>query len=86
MTKTEMNQNLCAVLTALRETPFLGAPESTIYLAMGCDNDRYTQVLAVLKTANLVEVRFGLVELTDDGRTMADKIAEFNKQQATAAA
>lgn len=75
MTKNELNAKLCAVLTTLAETPQI--PESTLYLAMGCDMEVWNTVKAVLVKGNLATFHGFQAYLTDAGYAMAKKVNAF---------
>lgn len=75
-TRTEINRDLSAVLTALREAD-TDAAETMFYLAMDSDIDRWTQVREILKLGGLVEVKANRVSLTEKGKTVADKALAF---------
>ena len=77
MTKTEVNQYLCAVLTTLGEVPF--APESSIYLALGCDREKFAAIKALLIGSGLATSSGASMSITPAGHAMAAKINEVMK-------
>ena len=78
MTHNEINQYLCAILTTLMETPQI--PESTLYVAMGCDMDKWNTVKAILVKGNLATFHGFHAYLTDAGYAMAKKVNAFASQ------
>jgi hypothetical protein len=75
MTKNELNKNLCAVLTTLDEC--IPIPESTLYMALGCDMDKWNTVKAVLVNGKLATCFGYSVQITPAGHAMAKKINDF---------
>jgi hypothetical protein len=73
MTRNEINQYLCAILTTLRELD-TDAAESTIYLAMGMDLPKYEQIRDIAIAAKLIVVQSHRISLTEAGKEMADRI------------
>lgn len=75
MTRNELNAKLCAVITTLDEVPY--APESTLYLGMGCDMATWETVRSVLVAGNLATIENNAVTITPAGHAMAAKINAF---------
>mgnify|MGYP001488244356 CR=1 FL=1 len=76
MTKTELNQMLCAVLTTLDEVEY--APESSIYLALEIDLGKFDEVKNMLTSAGLVKSYGNAMSITPAGRAMVVQINEFS--------
>ena len=76
MTKTELNQMLCAVLTTLDEIEY--APESSIYLALGCNTADFSQIKALLIGNGLATSSYSAMSITPAGRAMVVRINEFS--------
>ena len=71
MTRKELNVFLAAVLTTANDIQ--PCPESSIYLALGCDIDEWQTVKGLLLSAELATFRGYSVTLTDKGRVLAEK-------------
>ncbi len=72
MTKSEINQYLCAIITTLAEVPY--SPESTLYLAIGGDLDKWNTLKALLINSGLMTCSGFSCTLTITGHAMAAKI------------
>jgi len=70
MTKQELYAYIAAILTTLLETD-APAPESSLYLAMAMDLQRYELVRDLMVQLKLVTVQSYTVRLTDKGRETA---------------
>lgn len=68
----EMLTVVAALLTTLAECD--GCPESTLYMAVGCNITICQQVIAVLLHSDLINVKGHWVTLTDKGKATAAKI------------
>jgi hypothetical protein len=76
MTRTELNQKLCAVITTLAETKT--APESILYLGIGGDLGEWDVVKNVMVAGKLVDVLAGhVMSITPAGIALAAKINAF---------
>ena len=76
MTRNELNQKLAAVLCTLAEVEY--APESSIYLALGCDLDDFEIVKNTLTSAGLAKSYGNAMSITPAGRAMVVQINEFS--------
>jgi hypothetical protein len=65
--------DVAATLTTLAETG--GGPESHVYLAMGCDLDRWYRAKTVLLRAGWATESANWIELTDAGKAKAALVA-----------
>ena len=72
MTRNELNARLAAVLTTLAELN-TDAAESTIYLALGMDIEKYTVIKSIMTAGDLATVRGNRIALTAKGREIAMK-------------
>lgn len=72
MTRDELNKYLCAIITTLAEVP--NAPESTLYMAVGMNMEKWNLIKQVLVTGNLATFHGYQVTLTAAGHAMAAKI------------
>ena len=74
MTKQEIMLYVAATVATLAETD--GGPESSLYLALGGDIQKWNGIKGILTSSGLIEVdRSYWVKLTDAGRDLAAKIA-----------
>ena len=71
MTKQEVYAITAAILTTLLEVHPNPAPESSIYLAMGMDINKYGLFRDLLTGNKLVEVKHHGMTLTDKGLELA---------------
>lgn len=76
MTKAEVYATVAAVLTTLLEVHPDGAPETSIYMALGCDMAKYEAIRNLLVGSGLIEVKHNLVSLTDKGMETARECNE----------
>ena len=72
MDRTEINRFLSAILTTLLETG--SAIESTIYLALEMDMNRYSTLRVILVSGGLATVQSNVIRLTAKGKDLAEKI------------
>lgn len=77
MSRNELNGYLAAILTTLAEVDIAysikGASESSLYIALGMDMERWEIVKGVLVGAQLVTIKSHYVQLTAKGQDMASK-------------
>ena len=73
MSRNDVNAALCAILTTLREVGE-PAPESSIYMALGMDIDKYHALRTIMLNCKLVSLSSHALSLTPEGVAMADKI------------
>lgn len=87
MTKNEIMTLVAAILTTLEEVGTDSA-ESTIYMALGMDLQKYEQIRGLLLTSKLVTVKCHRIALTAAGKETAQKcnaVLAENKAKQTAA-
>ena len=73
MTRNELNQKLCAVITTLNEVEF--APEVSLYLGLGSNLEQWKVVKNVLMLGRLaIENGDYSLSITSAGRQMAAEI------------
>ena len=72
MDKNELLTRIAAILTTLDETK--GSPESMLYIFMGMDMDKWSQVRNILIDADLVQIKSHYVTLTPKGKETAQKL------------
>ena len=78
MTKTEINQILCAVLTTMDEVESM--QENAIYFACDCNMETFTTIKYLLVSNGLATTSsLYTMSITPAGREMAAKINEFAK-------
>ena len=82
MTRDDINKYLAAILTTLADvTGPVG--ESTIYIALGCDLGKWTQLRSIMLGAGLIRTSDAWgIELTAAGRVLAEKITAIVEKQA----
>jgi hypothetical protein len=68
---------LIAILETLNETD--GGPESSIYLAMGCDMSAWEVYRGILVAADWVSIAHHWVSLTDKGRALCADLTTARK-------
>lgn len=74
MTANELMTAIAAVLTTAAELKAGTAfPESTAYIALGCDMDKWHTVRGTLENAGLITVKGYALSLTAKGRDLAEK-------------
>jgi len=71
MSKKEVYATVAAILTTLLETD-APAPESSIYLAMGMDMEKYEAIRSLMVALELITVQSYTIRLTDKGRKTAE--------------
>ncbi len=79
MTTREINVMLCAVLSTLLAIDGHWSPETPIYLALGCDFEKYSLLKQMLCTAGLCTAQSDTLTLTEKGIELARKVDEFAK-------
>ena len=72
MTRKELTAFIAAILTTLADMD-TDCSESTCYIAVGMDMERWQAVRDLIVTAGLVTIKGYRVALTDAGRALADK-------------
>lgn len=72
MDKNNVLAIIAAIICTLAETN--GAPESTLYMFVGMDMDKWELIRRILVEAKLVTISGHYVRLTADGKEKADKI------------
>lgn len=72
MSKNELLKYIAAIVTTVAETEI--APESSVYMALGMDMEKYQIVRNVMVGAKLITVSGNAIRLTDAGKEMADKV------------
>jgi hypothetical protein len=72
MTKREVLSLVAAIICTLAETN--GAPESTLYMFVNMDMDKWTTLKTIMIEAKLITISGHYVRLTEQGRSTADKI------------
>ncbi len=81
ITREELNRALCAIITTLDEVDY--GPESTLYLGIGRDPEKWNRVKEVLVIGDLATFSEDhTVRLTPKGRAMAAKINAVMNTQA----
>jgi hypothetical protein len=80
MSKNQMNSYLCAVLSTLLAMEGHSAPETPIYMALGCDMGVFGLVKQTLCTAGLCTSEAHTLTLTDNGVSMAKQVDAFAAQ------
>lgn len=83
LNRRDINVLLCAILTTLNECDFEGCPESSLYLLVDSDIEKWQQLRTILVNGKLVDIRNHFVSLTAKGCEMAQRITETinaNKQ------
>ena len=75
MTRDELNKYLSAIITTLDEC--IPIPESTLYMAMGCDMDKWNTVKAILIKGKLATFYGYSAQITPAGHAMAKEINAF---------
>lgn len=72
MNRNELNSHLAAILTTL-DAINAPAPETSFYLALNFDINKWTMLRGILLQGELVTIDSHLVSLTPKGKTIADK-------------
>lgn len=82
MDRNQLNIYLCAVLTTLADVDF--APETTVYLALGCDFGAWQTVKTCLLAGGLATAQDSTLKITAEGRAVAARVNALVKQTAAA--
>lgn len=72
MDRNELNKILCAILSTLSEVEY--APETSLYLGLGSDYQKWQGVKGLLIGAGLATCTSYQVRLTTAGKEMAAKV------------
>lgn len=72
MDKNKLTALVAAIICTLAETN--GAPESTLYIFVGMDMDKWTTLRHILIEAKFVTISNHFVKLTEQGKSVADRI------------
>jgi len=72
MTPYELNKYLCAIITTLDEVPY--APESSLYIAMGMDMEKWGILKQVLIESDLATFHGYAAYITPAGKSLAAMI------------
>jgi len=72
MTRDELNKSLCAIITTLDEVPY--APESSLYIAMGMDMEKWNIVKQVLTESGVATFHGYAAYITPAGKSLAAMI------------
>jgi hypothetical protein len=76
--RNELNVLLAAVLTTLADVD--SAPETTLYLGLGCDMEKWSMIKMVILGGGLATCEGNLVKLTAKGAEMAGVINAIMKE------
>ena len=72
VTNNRLLAEVAAIVATLQETN--GAPESTLYMFLNMDMNRWSIVRSVLIEAKLISICAHYVTLTDEGQKVATKL------------
>jgi helix-turn-helix protein len=72
MDKKQVLTLVATIITTLAETN--GAPESTLYMFVGMDMDKWQVIRNILIDCKFVTISGHYVKLTEQGRATADKL------------
>lgn len=75
MTRDELNKTLCAVITTLDEVEY--SPESSLYLGLGMDMDKWNLIKQILIAGNLATIEYHRVTIAPAGKVLAARINSF---------
>jgi hypothetical protein len=78
MDKKELTVKLAAVISTLGDFPD-GAPESILYLGIGCDLSEWYFLKGTMVQSDIIHEEYNLVTLTAKGKMLADKINAATK-------
>lgn len=79
MANKELVVWVAAILSTLYELNH-GTPESMLYLALGMDHEKFTEIRMLLVKCGWVTISGNYIELTNDGRAKAIELEALKKQ------
>lgn len=82
MTKSQLLTYFAATITTLAEVD--GTPESTLYLMLGMDMDKWQTLRGLLLASGMVKISGNYVTITESGRIKAAEINNVIKAKGLA--